>query len=78
MNTTTEIRLTRGARQYAIRRLPEIANDRFVGFLDGDAVVEGDSPEAVLVSLIRLDRRDRGGHVLSLSVEGGAASAAAK
>lgn len=58
MNTTSEIKLTRGARRYAIARQRAIANDRFVGSLDGAVVVEGDTPEGVLASLIRLDRRD--------------------
>ncbi len=58
MSTTTEMRLTRGSRLYVIRRRREIANDRFVGSLDGATVVEGDSPDQVLASLIRLDRQE--------------------
>lgn len=58
MTTTNEMRLMRGARLYVIQRRREIANDRFVGSLDGAAVVEGDCPGRVLASLIRLDRRE--------------------
>ena len=76
MNTTSEMRLTRGSRQYAIGRRREIANDRFVGSLDGAVVVEGDTPEGVLASLIQLDRRDRDHQAFPSSGDEGDAPAA--
>jgi len=50
--------LMRGTNEYRISRAGVIANDRFVGFIDGVALAEGDKREDVLAVLIR-SRRPR-------------------
>lgn len=56
MNQSREICLRRGSRRYIIASQREVANDRFIGSIDGRPVAVADSPEAVLAEMIRRDQ----------------------
>ncbi len=44
--------LKRGSHEYRVQRNADIANDRYVGMIDGKVITDGDTPESVLASLI--------------------------
>lgn len=58
MMPNDDFALMRGLSEYRISRVGTVANDRFVGFIDGVVLAEGDKREDVLAALI-LSRRHR-------------------
>lgn len=45
--------LKRGSQEYRVENATDVANDRYIGMIDGKVIAEGDTPEDVLASLIR-------------------------
>lgn len=45
--------LKRGSQEYRVQNATNVANDRYIGMIDGKVIAEGDAPEDVLASLIR-------------------------
>lgn len=45
--------LKRGSQEYRVQIATDVANDRYIGMIDGKVIAEGDAPEDVLASLIR-------------------------
>ncbi len=60
--------LKRGSHEYKVLRNADIANDRYVGLIDGKIIIEADTPEGVLASLIRATASQSGGSRISEQV----------
>lgn len=60
--------LKRGSHEYRIERNSDIANDRYVGLIDGKVITDGDTPEGVLASLINATASQSGGSGVSEEV----------
>lgn len=53
--------LKRGSQEYRVQNATDVANDRYIGTIDGKIIIEGDAPEKVLASLIRTPPSSSGG-----------------
>ena len=53
--------LKRGSQEYRVQNATDVANDRYIGMIDGKVIIEGDAPDEVLASLIRPPTSSSGG-----------------
>lgn len=45
--------LKRGSHEYRVHNDADIANDRYIGMIDGEVITDGDTPAEVLAALLR-------------------------